>query len=368
MFYNLFESYDYGKTFTILSGGVTSFALAKASYGLDNKDLSKNPDYLYISSTKQGVRYNRLKPTIYEPCGIGYHSSTGYGPLCVSCPLSSTNTFIGQTECTICRNGYFGINGEAPCHEYYGWLAYAIISMYTATVIIAAFLYSNKRTIQKKYTELKQMSKDIQERWASVTEEKSKGNAGDIEHTEHGNKVGEESKIVDSQEDGEDEDEEVDEEAEADDNNYNVDIIVASEVNIKAKNENIPKKHKAAPYEDLVLHAFVNDRRQTLRMRAPLANRQRPSSEENQGSLPPLHAETSRGFVHGTVAHNLLSRGGPGWRAPPRIEKKKIDRVPTQNQSEAAQRLSQGLSSSHNKNTTKRSINNEMRNLCIDFS
>ena len=159
------------------------------------------------------------------------------------------------------------------------------------------------------------------------------------------------------QEDGEDEDEEVDEEAEADDNNYNVDIIVASEVNIKAKNENIPKKHKAAPYEDLVLHAFVNDRRQTLRMRAPLANRQRPSSEENQGSLPPLHTETSRGFVHGTVAHNLLSRGGPGWRAPPRIEKKKIDRVPTQNQSEAAQRLSQGLSSSHNKNTTKRSMN-----------
>ena len=203
--YNLVESYDFGKTFTMLTGGVTSFALAKASYDPTAITHEINPDHLYITATKHGVRYNRLKPNLYKPCDVGYHSSTGYGPTCVACPVSSTNLFMGQTECNTCRNGYFGINGEAPCHEYYGWLAYAIISIYTATVIIAAFLYSNKKTIQKKYTELKQMSKDIQERWASVTEEKSKGNAGDIEHTEHGNKVGEESKIVDSQEDGEDE-------------------------------------------------------------------------------------------------------------------------------------------------------------------
>ena len=155
------------------------------------------------------------------------------------------------------------------------------------------------------------------------------------------------------QEDGEDEEDEEDDETEADVDNGNAN----SEVNIKAQNQSKTKKHKAAPYEDLILHAFVHDRRQTLRMRAPLANRQRPSSEENQGSLPPLHAETSRGFVHGTVAHNMLSRGGPGWRAPPRIDKKKIERVPTQNQSEAAQRLSQGLSSSHNKNVTTRNTN-----------
>lgn len=190
MFYNLFESYDYGKTFSILTGGVTSFALAKASYGLDNKDLSKNPDYLYITSTKQGVRYNRLKPTIYEPCGIGYHSSTGYGPLCVSCPLSSTNTFIGQTECTICRNGYFGINGEAPCHEYYEWLPYATISIYTTAIIIASFFYSNKDYLKNKYKEMKKHmmeSKGDEDDERKNTENKEKG------------KDDEESKLGDSQ-------------------------------------------------------------------------------------------------------------------------------------------------------------------------
>ena len=153
-FYNLVESYDYGKTFSILTGGIVTYALGKTSYSIDNLDRAKNPDYLYITSTKQGVRYNRLKATLYPECQIGYHSPTGHGPLCVACPTSSTNLDSGQTECKVCRNGYFGINGVAPCHRYYSWLPYATISLYTTAVVMAAFFYSNKSYILKKHGEM----------------------------------------------------------------------------------------------------------------------------------------------------------------------------------------------------------------------
>ena len=182
-------------------------SLAKSSYSSGNKDPSKNPDYLYITSTKQGVRYNRLKPILYEPCDIGYHSSTGHGPLCVACPLSSTNILQGQTKCNICRNGYFGINGESPCHEYYTWLPYAVISMYTTAVVIAAFVYSNKRYLLEMY---KKMKKKLEE---SNNEDEDKSHKLHIENpdTENGNnnlngndKNDEESKLIDSQEDHDD--------------------------------------------------------------------------------------------------------------------------------------------------------------------
>ena len=92
---------------------------------------------------------------------------------------------------------------------------------------------------------------------------------------------------------------------------------------------------------------FLQDKRQTMRMYHPLANKARSvagATDPSQTGLPPL--DMSKNPLPGSIAANLVKGGSSGgWKAPPKIERPTPAPVqPTQSQLDAAKRLSQGLS------------------------
>jgi len=116
-------------------------------------------------------------------------------------------------------------------------------------------------------------------------------------------------------------------------------------------------KKKIATPEDLVVQSFAIDKRATMRLHHPLAARIRPPSEPDvreATSLPPLDNRPA----FGSIASNA-GKGVVGWRPPPKKEMKSEVRVPTQNQLDAAKRLSLGLS------VAKQNPSNSSRNRAI---
>ena len=116
-------------------------------------------------------------------------------------------------------------------------------------------------------------------------------------------------------------------------------------------------KKKTATPEDLVVQSFAIDKRATMRLHHPLAARIRPPSEPDireSTSLPPVDNRPA----FGSIASNA-GKGVVGWRPPPKKEIKSEVRVPTQNQLDAAKRLSLGLS------VAKQNSSNSSRNRAI---
>ena len=89
---------------------------------------------------------------------------------------------------------------------------------------------------------------------------------------------------------------------------------------------------------------FIQDKRQTMRLRCPLPSRARSGPGSDTASLPPLDSRSSSQSSTSSGG-KAASAKGLGWRAPPpKLEKKEVSKVVTQSQLESAKRLSQGLS------------------------
>eukprot|EP01033_Poteriospumella_lacustris_P012064 gene12064-8619_t len=101
---------------------------------------------------------------------------------------------------------------------------------------------------------------------------------------------------------------------------------------------------KSATYEEILFHVFLQDRRQTMRLRCPLPNRD-PNNVNKDGFLPPLDGPSSSRASFSSMGSG---RGVVGWKAPrsnqPIDPKAAANKQPTQQQLEFAKRLSQGLS------------------------
>lgn len=101
------------------------------------------------------------------------------------------------------------------------------------------------------------------------------------------------------------------------------------------------EKKKLASFNDILVEAFLQDRRQTLRLRGPLAHQSRPEKDGN--SLPELNSKAAWGSTKASKS----SPGAHGWKPPAKPtegEKKKSDK-PGPSQAEVANRLYKGLSS-----------------------
>mmetsp|Transcript_4866 Transcript_4866/g.7408 ORF Transcript_4866/g.7408 Transcript_4866/m.7408 type:complete len:1136 (-) Transcript_4866:239-3646(-) len=103
--------------------------------------------------------------------------------------------------------------------------------------------------------------------------------------------------------------------------------------------------------EDILFQVFLQDRRQTMRLKCPLGNRsksyERPSadrggsdSDRDSQSLPALNEPFRTG-----KRSSQGSRSLPGWRPPPPREKREPPRASSQAQIDVANKLSKGLSS-----------------------
>jgi hypothetical protein len=103
-----------------------------------------------------------------------------------------------------------------------------------------------------------------------------------------------------------------------------------------------PPPEKSATYEEILYQVFLQDKRQTMRMRCPLGpSRAKSGPGSDTASLPPLDSKSSSSK---NSAASASGRGIVGWKAPPKQERKEIVKVVTQTQLESAKRLSQGLS------------------------
>ncbi len=106
-------------------------------------------------------------------------------------------------------------------------------------------------------------------------------------------------------------------------------------------------------YVYVCMQVFIQDKRQTLRLRCPLPSRARvgpgtASSSSDTASLPPLDNKSSSSKSFSSSSSSSGANKGIGWRAPPmKVEKKEVSKIVTQSQLESAKRLSQGLSVSH---------------------
>lgn len=100
---------------------------------------------------------------------------------------------------------------------------------------------------------------------------------------------------------------------------------------------------KSATYEEILFQVFLQDRRQTMRLRCPLPNRD-PNNLNKDGFLPPLDGPSSSRASFSSMGSG---RGVVGWKAPRSnqpADQKAVNKQPTQQQLEFAKRLSQGLS------------------------
>lgn len=103
-------------------------------------------------------------------------------------------------------------------------------------------------------------------------------------------------------------------------------------------------KAKTASYEEILFQVFLQDRKQTMRLRCPLPNRTKAEADSvstNSNFLPPLDApSSSRSSSMGS------GKGAIGWKAPPKPSRSDSTtrKEPSASQAESAKRLSQGLS------------------------
>jgi hypothetical protein len=108
---------------------------------------------------------------------------------------------------------------------------------------------------------------------------------------------------------------------------------------------------KSATYEEILFQVFLQDRRQTMRLRCPLPNR--AIDPNNKDSfLPPLDGSSSSRTSFSSMG---TGKGVVGWKAPVKANAdatKTTTKQPTQQQLEFAKRLSQGLSVSSKTNAT----------------
>jgi tubulin polyglutamylase TTLL6/13 len=142
---------------------------------------------------------------------------------------------------------------------------------------------------------------------------------------------------------------------------------VVEEIDVKGDKVEKPAKPSFATYADIMYQAFLLDKRQTMRLRCPLGVRNRNDSETS--SLPPLSRFESKDSVK-------FTKDGPtglGWRPPPQKKGDKQPtavREPTQNQLDAAKRLSQGLSVTKTNNIYRSNkqqlLANKVNNLVLD--
>lgn len=113
----------------------------------------------------------------------------------------------------------------------------------------------------------------------------------------------------------------------------------------KKSNKFIP-----ASYEEIMYQVFLQDKRQTMRLRCPLPNRAK--SDESQGFLPPLDPPSSSRSQYSSMGNG---KGVVGWKAPPKPNRNAEPlKQPTQMQSDAAKRLSQGLSVTQTASSSRR--------------
>ena len=146
-----------------------------------------------------------------------------------------------------------------------------------------------------------------------------------------------ESDVLDEEEEGKDDDDN-----EGGDKCDEVSGLAAAVAEVGSDTSAVITKSKRTSFEDIVVEVFLQDRRQTMRMYCPLPNKTRAS--ESQTGLPPLE---SKAHLLGSIAAGISKSAGAGggWRAPPKSEKPLATPAQlTQNQIDAARRLSQGLS------------------------
>ncbi len=73
------------------------------------------------------------------------------------------------------------------------------------------------------------------------------------------------------------------------------------------KDEAKPPKAKSASYEEIMFQVFLQDRRQTMRMRCPLPNRAKVDDSSKDSFLPPLEPPvSSRSTFSSLVILNLF--------------------------------------------------------------
>lgn len=161
----------------------------------------------------------------------------------------------------------------------------------------------------------------------------TKAASGTIDNNEGGSDNGDESDN-DNDEDGEEGD--------------GGEAGTAKSASAAANGATAPEKKKLATMNDILIEAFLQDRRQTLRLRAPLANHVR---EKDANSLPAL--DNGKAAWGSTKASTKSSAVTYGWKPPqkPDPEKKKSGDKPILSQTEVANRLYKGLSSSSPQNT-----------------
>jgi tubulin polyglutamylase TTLL6/13 len=115
----------------------------------------------------------------------------------------------------------------------------------------------------------------------------------------------------------------------------------SKEVGKVSKESSFKATYKPASFEEILFHVFVQDKRQMMRLHCPLPSRRKANSADDSSSqsVPPPDSRSGS-----SSATNAKSAGG-GWRAPPpKTESKSSVKELTQAQSDAAKRLSQGLS------------------------
>jgi hypothetical protein len=106
---------------------------------------------------------------------------------------------------------------------------------------------------------------------------------------------------------------------------------------------------------------FLQDRRQALRLKQPLAANVAKTStnSDNKDFLPVLHDSSTK--TSSTTNTNKSSSNGraiPGWKPPPQKNEHKVEnKVPGQYQLDIANRLSKGLSSSRQQNDEDKLLN-----------
>lgn len=141
-------------------------------------------------------------------------------------------------------------------------------------------------------------------------------------------------------ENNENEDEEENKEEEDDDDTNNGSAANTTNNSVTNSNADSGKK-KSASYEEIIYQTFLQDRRQTMRLRCPLPNRSKADENSGGNFLPPLDAPSSSRSSMSSIGSG---RGVVGWKAPPKPQQKDVPRQPTVSQLESAKRLSQGLS------------------------
>jgi len=155
--------------------------------------------------------------------------------------------------------------------------------------------------------------------------------------------------------DGDDNDEAEDKDNDVEEGGSTAPTMEKSEGSLEKEKEQ--KKRKKIPtwksHEEVLCAVFLQDRRQTLRMKQPLSG-QAKTAAQDKDHLPALgdYSKSTSTFGKPPGGRSL-----PGWKPPPQRKESKIDsKVPGQYQMDVANRLSKGLSSSRQQNDEERVV------------